>query len=279
LFHITLLILLASLTAAGASYPVEVVIDSSRAPDLKALAAEASEVCRKAYPMMCDELASPGYTPPRSISITIDPAYDGIAGLSASGITISADFIRGNPHDLPAALIHEMAHVVQGYGDQPVPMWLVDGIADYIRFFRWSTGELGHINPDRAHYYGSYRITASFLKYLVDHYDATIVRKLNQACREGRYRDSLFKDITGKPVRMLGAEWQATLPRTPADFAPDAQVDDEEEEGWYTLPPWLRISIVAALVCVFSAGAGWAAKWYRRRSADARGSRTSRSRH
>jgi hypothetical protein len=87
---------------------------------------------------------------------------------------------------------------VQGYGIHIVPGWLVEGIADYVRFFRWSHGQLGPINPDKSHYYGSYRITASFLNYLVEHYDSDIVRKLNQICREGKYRDGVFQNLTGK---------------------------------------------------------------------------------
>jgi hypothetical protein len=176
---------------------------------------------------------APGYAPPRTIRIALDPQYDGVVELSNRGIRLSAKFTREEPADAVAAIIHETAHVVQGYGND-VPMWIVDGIADYIRFFRWSTGELGHINPDRAHYYGSYRITASFLKYLVDRYDSEFVRKLNRACREGRYRESIFQELTGKKVAALGDEWHATLPRTPAALAPDAETDVEQELslGW-----------------------------------------------
>jgi hypothetical protein len=88
-------------------------------------------------------------------------------------------------------MVHEIAHVVQGYGLHWAPGWLTEGIADYVRFFRWSTGELGHLHPDRAHDNGSYRITASFLNFLVARYDPEIVRKLNRVA----------------PV--LGEEWRA----------------------------------------------------------------------
>lgn len=221
------LLLAVSFTSVLAQ-PVQFVVDTSRAPDLKPWSERAIETWQQAYPMICEELASPGFHPPATVRITIDPVYDGIAEISASGIALSAKFVRTQPGDAVAAVVHEIAHAVQSYGND-IPMWLVDGIADYVRFFRWRTGELGHINPDRAHYYGSYRITASFLNYLVEHYDPDIVRKLNQACREGRYRDSIFVSLTGKKVDALGAEWHATLPRTAADFASDAETDVEEE--------------------------------------------------
>lgn len=136
-------------------------------------------------------------------------------------------------------------------------MWLVEGIADYIRFFRWKPGTLGRINPNRAHYNGSYCVTASFLKYLVDRYDRDAVRKLNRAAREGMYRESLFEEITGKGARVLSEEWRSELPRIPADFDPGAAVDlDEPDE----IPLW-RLAAAAAI----GGAAGWLIGYRRRR--------------
>ncbi len=38
-----------------------------------------------------------------------------------------------------------------------------------------------------------------------------MVRKLNRAMRAGRYDEGIFQQITGKTVRELDTEWQATL--------------------------------------------------------------------
>jgi hypothetical protein len=222
-------------------------VDTSRAPDLKPWSDRAIVTWQQAYPVICDALASPGFTPPTLIKITIDPNSEGAADYSASGVTLYAKFVRSRPDEAVAAIIHETAHVVQSYTTPGIPMWLVDGIADYVRFFRWRTGELGHINPDRAHYYGSYRITASFLNYLADHYDPDIVRKLNQACREGHYRESIFQELTGKPVAVLGKEWHATLPRTPADFGPHAE-SDIEEEPFFTIRSILITAAISGAI-------------------------------
>jgi hypothetical protein len=221
------------------------VVDTSQAPDLRPWADRAVAVWTKAYPLICAELASPGYQPPALIRVRIDSHYDGIAEYSFSGITVSAKFIRSDPEDAVAAVIHEIAHAVQGYGIHIVPGWLVEGIADYVRFFRWSQGQLGRINPDRSHYYGSYRVTASFLNYLVIHYDPDIVRKLNQICREGRYRDAVFQQLTGKSVQALGAEWRMTLPRTAEDFD-EGQGDEEDSE--ISLWRWLLYGALGGAV-------------------------------
>jgi hypothetical protein len=112
-------------------------------------------------------------------------------------------------------MVHETVHCVQRYrrGGNRNPGWLVEGIADYIRFFKYEPGKLGRINPDRARYDGSYRVTAAFLAYVTEKYDKELVRKLNMAMRAGEYKEEVWKDCTGKTVQELGEEWKATLRR------------------------------------------------------------------
>jgi hypothetical protein len=110
-------------------------------------------------------------------------------------------------------MVHETVHVVQDYRDPDCPGWLVEGIADYIRFFKYEPGKIGRIDPRRARYDGAYRQSAAFLAYVCDKYDKALVRKINARLREGRYRDEVFKELTGKTVEELGAEWKASLRR------------------------------------------------------------------
>jgi hypothetical protein len=86
-------------------------------------------------------------------------------------------------------------------------------MADYIRFFKFEPGKLGRIDPDRARYNGSYRVTASFLAYVTVKYDRELVRKLNALLRAGKYQDQAFKDLTGKTLAELNEEWRASLRR------------------------------------------------------------------
>src|SRR5258707_7183427 len=110
-------------------------------------------------------------------------------------------------------MVHETAHIVQHYRARNNPSWLVEGIADYVRFFKYEPGKLGRINPDRAHYNSSYRVTAAFLAYLTEKYDREIVRKLNKMLREGDYKEEAFKQLTKKTVQELDEEWRGTLKR------------------------------------------------------------------
>jgi hypothetical protein len=91
--------------------------------------------------------------------------------------------------------------------------WLVEGIADYVRFFKYEPGKLQPLDPDRARYNKHSQDTAAFLAYLTQAYDKDIVRKLNQIVQKGKYRDEAFQALTGRTIRELGEEWRASLRR------------------------------------------------------------------
>jgi len=191
-------------------YPVEFVLDCTGAPDLKDWLTRAAEICDRSYTMINEELASEGFRPARVIRMAIRSNYRGVAATSGDRIVGSAAFFKRHPDDF-GAMVHETIHVVQHYTHGDRPGWLVEGIADYVRFFKYEPGKLGRINPERAQYDHAYRESAAFLAYLVEHYDPLIVKKLNTALRTGTYKDELFETWTKKPLKQLGDEWKASL--------------------------------------------------------------------
>jgi hypothetical protein len=89
---------------------------------------------------------------------------------------------------------------------------MVEGVADYIRWFLYEPEELRpRVDPSRHKYTDSYRITGAFLNYLVNHKDPKLVEKFNAAMREGRYSEDLWKEFTGKTVDDLWADYMQTL--------------------------------------------------------------------
>jgi len=108
-------------------------------------------------------------------------------------------------------MIHETCHVVQRYRGRGNPGWLVEGVADYVRFFVFEPGKAGPVNPNRARYNGSYRTTAAFLAFVSAKYDKQLVLKLNQRMRDGKYQEDVFHELTGKTVQELDQEWLASL--------------------------------------------------------------------
>jgi len=90
-------------------------------------------------------------------------------------------------------------------------MWLILGIADYVRFFKYEPGKLPPLDSSMIQYNANSKATAAFLAFLTEKYDNAIVRKLNQLLRAGKYQDEAFRDLTGKTLPQLNEEWRASL--------------------------------------------------------------------
>ncbi len=192
-------------------YPIEFVVDAAGAPEMKEWAEKAARVCEQSYPMINEELKSDHFKPPHRVKLTLSNSYRGVADTSGDHIVASVRWFKAHP-DAVGALVHETVHVVQHYHHGTGgPSWLVEGVSDYVRFFKFEPGKLGRIDPNSARYNGSYRVTAAFLAYLVAKYDKHIVLKLNQIMREGQYKEEVFERLTGKKVQALDEEWRATL--------------------------------------------------------------------
>ncbi len=191
-------------------YPVEFVVNVADVPEMKEWTENVARICERAYPLINDELKSDGFIPPQLITMTMKRDYNGVAATSGNHITGSVKFFKEHPDDV-GAMVHETVHVVQQYRSRGNPGWLVEGVADYVRFFKFEPGKLGRIDPERSHYNGSYRVTAAFLAYLVEKYDPQIVLKLNKTMRDGKYTEAIFEQLTGKTVRELDEDWRKTL--------------------------------------------------------------------
>lgn len=99
-------------------------------------------------------------------------------------------------------LTHEITHMVQSYrsyGTPQYPMWLVEGMADYVPQALGVDGTSYCFDVD---YSFGYDCGAAFLKYLTKH-DGGIVKKLHIALRNDTYSDELLKKITGRTISQL----------------------------------------------------------------------------
>jgi hypothetical protein len=207
----------------GGAY--QVTIETTEAPDLSDwVHKELAPVVRTWYPKLVELLPSDGYQAPRRVSIFFSANMRGVAGASGAHIRCGADWFRRElQREAKGAVVHELAHVVQNYGlarrNNPnrkrTPAWLVEGIADYLRWFLYEPqtrgAEITKRNIARARYDGNYRISANFLNWVTENYDKEIVRKLNAAAREGRYSEEMWTKLTGHSVQELGAQWKAKL--------------------------------------------------------------------
>jgi hypothetical protein len=193
-----------------------ITINTTKAPQLKGWAeTKLAPVLAEWYPKISTMLASDGYVPPDHFKLTLKP-MGGVAYTAGKNVAANSDWLETEIQgEAIGSLVHEEVHVVQQFnGDNP--SWLVEGSADYIRWFKYDADKHGadmvwfrkHGKNFSPKYNDSYRITANFLNWVSEKYDKDIVGQLNAAMREGKYDDGLWKQFTGHTLQDLGAAWK-----------------------------------------------------------------------
>lgn len=226
-------------TADGRS---AIAIDTSAAPELEDWAEHTlAPVLAVWYPKIAAALPSPGFIAPQAYSITIKP-MDGVGYTSGTKVFMSEKWIQGEMNgEAIGSIVHESVHVIQQY-HSATPSWLVEGIADYLRWFKFEPQSHGadvvwmgtlHIPEECSivvpctngqfspRYDTSYRVSANFLNWVSGNYDSNLVTALNADLRRGKYTRDFWKRHTGKTVRELEQEWKQQLEAQlhPADAA------------------------------------------------------------
>ena len=199
---------------ANDSPAVEITIDTSETPELADWAEMTLRpVLEKWYPIIEHDLPSDGFTPPQKFKIVFLKDMKGVANTSGTLVRCAAGWFKKNlKGEAVGAVVHEMVHVVQQYPAGKNPGWLVEGTADYIRWFKYEPiSKRPHVNPEKARYTDSYRTSAAFLNYICEAHNKDIVRKLNAVMRQGRYEPKVWKELTGNTVDELWDEYVATL--------------------------------------------------------------------
>jgi hypothetical protein len=191
-------------------------IDVSKAPDVKAWAERAAKEVAEFWPNTDAILYSDGFIPPNMVNMVFADG-DGVAGTGGGVMAVNAKWCRAHPDDTGLA-VHEMSHVVQSYPSYDAS-WLVEGIADYIRWVKFEPQHFHpRINVAKSTYHDAYQTTATFLGWCALHYDSCLPTKLNQALRAGTYNDRLFKQWCGKDVGDLWTEFVKSYQTDPKNI-------------------------------------------------------------
>jgi hypothetical protein len=202
---------LSKLEKPGKAPPLKITVDTSQAPDMEKWAAHVKALCDKTYPLIWAQLGAPGFKPPAAITIVFEDK-DGVAWTAGTQITCCTEWFKQHPDDY-GAVIHELAHVVQSY-HRRVPGWVTEGIADYVRWFKYEPAKRRpHVNPQHAKYTDGYQTTAAFFDWIVRTKDKAFIQHLNTAARAGKYNDEIFRTYAHKPVDELWSEFIASLKR------------------------------------------------------------------
>ena len=106
---------------------------------------------------------------------------------------------------------HQVMHIVQNYGKSVGPDWLTEGIADFERYkfgidnegSKWTLPDL----KPTHHYKNSYRITARFFVWIENKVKSGSIRLIDQSLRDHTYNEEIWKNITGKNLDELWADY------------------------------------------------------------------------
>jgi len=198
-------------------------IDSTMAPALTEWSEkELLPVIEEWYPRLVALLPSEDFHAATALKFEFRTDMGGVPAYTAGNkISLNTPWIAGQlKGEAKGCVIHEMVHVVQGYGKGPrnakpafAPGWVTEGLADYIRWYLYEPQSKGTVIRDvrQAKYDASYRVTANFLDWVVTTQDKDLLRQLNTAGREARYSDELWKTWTGKTLAQLGEEWKKAI--------------------------------------------------------------------
>jgi hypothetical protein len=190
----------------------------------KALEAWSSVLARLAdgwWRTITTRLASPGFAPVEQITIDFDEIHiPGVPALTR-GAVIEVDarglLARLRDPDTLAMIAHEMVHVAQRY--PRAPGWLVEGIADYMRYYVLIPDDPSRaFRPQGATWHDGYQATAGFLDWAEQAHPETVTR-LNAALRAGEDGEALLHEAIGQPLQQA---WAAYIDSKPYAISAEA---------------------------------------------------------
>jgi len=156
-----------------------------------------------------EELASDGFRPPTVINLALKLSYDGVAMAGGGRITGSVKFFKATRR--PGRMIHETCHSRPALRSRNNPGWLVEGVADYVRFYKYSPpARSGRINAELSLQQQLSRLGT--VPPLPGRQVRPVDRPQAQPHDEGgEVHRRRLPELTGKDLKALDDEWRANL--------------------------------------------------------------------
>ncbi|WP_316831500.1 basic secretory protein-like protein [Pedobacter aquatilis] len=142
-----------------------------------------------------------------------DTAYKGVAEASGNRILFSTKYMDAHPTDIDI-VTHEGMHLVQGYGYGSGPVWLTEGIADFIRY-RYGVDNIGSKwmlpafteKTNEKKYENSYRVTARFFEWIDQKVKPGMIIDIDKELRNHTYNQDTWVKLSGKTLDALWDEY------------------------------------------------------------------------
>ena len=186
----------AAATARESADRLAVHVDATDVPPLRAWADEAAKTMEDAYPKMLTALGMVAPEPVLDVNLVIKRGPLPGALTENKTTTIFSPWIDKHEEDQKGVGVHELTHVLQRYGSGS-PQWLVEGIADYVRYFVVQPGTIPAFEPREYAYDNGYITSAALLDWVERTKGPGIVARLNIALHDGTYSDELFAKLAG----------------------------------------------------------------------------------
>ncbi len=157
----------------------------------------------------------PPKAPIGRVTILIDEEDDFVALATGRTIIVSAAYLRKAPDDV-GVIGHELVHMYQDYpaGSEG---WLVEGLADYVRYYQLEPGSArGTFAFAEADYRSGYQAAAWFLRHVETAYGCALIVRLHHTLRAGLYDPGFWKRRTGLNADEVWAQAKAAATRNPA---------------------------------------------------------------
>jgi hypothetical protein len=203
--------LLAPAVACSADHPLSIVVDADEAPDLAMAGEEIRRRAQSWWRIINEELASPGYRPPATVTLRFTKSLpDGIAGRAVGAvIELNAPYVAAHPISAYPQFYnfagHELTHVVQNYPKHV--HWLVEGIADWMRYYvLFPQDHERFFNPSAGDYTHGYQPAAALLDYIERVHGVGSVKRLNAAMRDGDDGELVLAQIAGQSLDEVWAK-------------------------------------------------------------------------
>ncbi|MBB3206070.1 hypothetical protein FHS27_001878 [Rhodopirellula rubra] len=194
--------------------------DTTEVPELRTwVRNDLMPICEQWYPKIVAALPSDYFEPPTEFSVTFRQNMRGVAYTAGKDVFCARDWFVKNKHgEGVGAVVHELVHVVQQYrsprGNRGAPLgerpsWLVEGIADHIRWFQYEPEDRRrHLDLRIVNYDDGYFASATFLNHVIVNHDRDAISRLNNALRFGRFHSGLWKEWFGKTAEELWDDCQ-----------------------------------------------------------------------
>lgn len=187
---------------------LSIVVDADEAPELAPAGEEIRRRAQSWWRIINQELASPGYRPPDTVTLRFTRSLpDRIAGHAAGTvIELNAPYVAAHPIALYPQFYnfagHELVHIVQNY-PRRIP-WITEGIADYVRYYvLFPQDRERAFNPQAGDFRRGYQPAASLLDYIERVHGLGSVRRLNAAMRNGDDGELVLAQIAGEPLEQV----------------------------------------------------------------------------